>query len=109
MTAVSPPTSFTPARLRERVQEILSAGSLPPIVQAGNPVLRQRAASFDGQISAGELDQLIALMREVMHEAPGVGWPPRNSESRCSWQSLRTSTTSTPRPLHCATVARWSS
>ncbi|WP_332761236.1 peptide deformylase [Pseudarthrobacter sp.] len=73
MTAVSPPTSFTPARLRERVQEILSAGSLPPIVQAGNPVLRQRAASFDGQISAGELDQLIALMRDVMHEAPGVG------------------------------------
>jgi peptide deformylase len=73
MTAASPPTSSTPARLRERVQEILSAGSLPPIVQAGNPVLRQRAAAFDGQISAGELDQLIALMREVMHEAPGVG------------------------------------
>lgn len=73
MTAVSPPTPFTPARLRELVQEILSAGSLPPIVQAGNPVLRQRAAPFEGQISAGELEQLIALMREVMHEAPGVG------------------------------------
>lgn len=55
------------------MQEILSAGSLPPIVQAGNPVLRRRAAPFDGQISAGELDQLIALMREVMHDAPGVG------------------------------------
>ena len=73
MTAASPTTPFTPARLRERVQEILSAGSLPPIVQAGNPILRQRAAAFDGQISAGELEQLIALMREVMHEAPGVG------------------------------------
>lgn len=73
MTAVSPPASIAPARLREKVQEILSAGSLPPIVQAGHPVLRQYAAAFDGQISAGELDQLIALMREVMHEAPGVG------------------------------------
>lgn len=73
MTAVSPPASITPARLREKVQEILSAGSLPPIVQAGHPVLRQYAAAFDGQISAGELDQLIGLMREVMHEAPGVG------------------------------------
>ncbi|MDI3195561.1 peptide deformylase [Pseudarthrobacter sp. AL07] len=73
MTAVPPSTSFTPAHLRERVQEILSAGSLPPIVQAGNPVLRQRAAAFDGQISGKELDQLIALMREVMHDAPGVG------------------------------------
>jgi peptide deformylase len=73
MTAVSPPTPFTPAQLRERVQEILTASTLPPIVQAGHPVLRHDAAAFDGQISAAELDQLIALMRQVMHEAPGVG------------------------------------
>lgn len=73
MTAVSPPASFSPAHLRERVQEILSAGSLPPIVQAGHPVLRQHAAPFDGQISSAELQQLIALMRQMMHEAPGVG------------------------------------
>jgi len=73
MTAVSPPASLSPAHLRERVQEILSTGSLPPVVQAGHPVLRQHAAPFDGQISSGELQQLIALMREVMHEAPGVG------------------------------------
>jgi peptide deformylase len=52
---------------------MLSTGSLPPIVQAGHPVLRQHAAPFDGQISSGELQQLITLMREVMHEAPGVG------------------------------------
>jgi peptide deformylase len=73
MTAPSPPASFTPAQLRERVQEILAAGILPPIVQAGHPVLRQQAAAFDGQISDTELEQLIVLMRNVMHEAPGVG------------------------------------
>lgn len=73
MTAASPPTPFTPAQIRECVQEILSAESLPPIVQAGHPVLRQEAAPFDGQISPGELEQLIAVMRHVMHEAPGVG------------------------------------
>ena len=48
MIAVSPPTPFTPAQLRERVQQILTAGALPSILQAGHPVLR-------------------------MHEAPGVG------------------------------------
>jgi peptide deformylase len=73
MIAVSPPTPFTPAQLRERVQQILAAGVLPPIVQAGHPVLRQQAAAFAGQISDTELEQLIVLMRNVMHEAPGVG------------------------------------
>jgi peptide deformylase len=73
MIAVSAPTPFTPAQLRERVQQILAAGALPPIVQAGHPVLRQQAAAFDGQISNTELGQLILLMRNVMHEAPGVG------------------------------------
>jgi peptide deformylase len=73
MIAVSPPTPFTPAQLRERVQEILAAGALPPIVQAGHPVLRQHAAAVEGQISDTELKQLIVLMRNVMHEAPGVG------------------------------------
>ncbi|MEO8283555.1 MAG: peptide deformylase [Pseudarthrobacter sp.] len=73
MIAVSPPTPFTPAQLRERVQQILTAGALPSIVQAGHPVLRQHAAAFDGQISDNELKQLIDLMCNVMHEAPGVG------------------------------------
>lgn len=73
MIAVSPPTPFTPAQIRERVEQILTAGALPPIVQAGHPVLRQHAAAVDGQISDTELQQLIGLMRNVMHEAPGVG------------------------------------
>ncbi|MEN8582441.1 peptide deformylase [Arthrobacter sp. KBS0703] len=73
MSQASPPTSLSPATIRELVQEMLAADTLPPIVQAGHPVLRQHAAPFDGQLEAAELSQLIALMRKVMHEAPGVG------------------------------------
>lgn len=73
MLHVANPTPFSTARIRETVQEILAAGTLPPIVQAGHPVLRQQAALFDGQLDSAELDALIALMREVMHDAPGVG------------------------------------
>ncbi len=47
--------------------------TLPPIVQAGHPALRQHAAPFEGQLNATELSDLIDLMRKVMHEAPGVG------------------------------------
>jgi peptide deformylase len=67
------PTDFSTARIRETVQEILGAGILPPIVQAGHPVLRHVAAPFDGQLSDSELGHLIDLMRSVMHKAPGVG------------------------------------
>ncbi|MGO4227510.1 peptide deformylase [Arthrobacter sp. YAF34] len=67
------PTDFSTARIRETVQEILRAGILPPIVQAGHPVLRHVAAPFDGQLSDSELGHLIDLMRSVMHKAPGVG------------------------------------
>jgi hypothetical protein len=73
MLHVANPTPFSTARIRETVQEILAAGTLPPIVQAGHPVLRQQAALFDGQLDSAELAALIALMREVMHDAPGVG------------------------------------
>lgn len=73
MTQTVPPTTAGADDIREIVERILSAGSLPPIVQAGHPALRQRAAAFDGQLSAGQLARLIGVMREVMHEAPGVG------------------------------------
>lgn len=81
MSQASPPTSLSPATIRELVQEMLAADTLPPIVQAGHPVLRQHAAPFDGQLEAAELSQLIALMRKVMHEAPGSGWPPATGHS----------------------------
>ncbi|TQJ36505.1 peptide deformylase [Arthrobacter sp. SLBN-122] len=73
MTQTVPPTTAGPGEIREIVERILSAGSLPPIVQAGHPALRQRAAAFEGQLSADELARLIGVMRQVMHEAPGVG------------------------------------
>src|SRR6478736_2288074 len=73
MTHASPPTTYSPARIRETVQELLALEALPPIVQAGHPVLRQHAAPFEGQLGPDELSRLIALMRKVMHAAPGVG------------------------------------
>ncbi|GIU57025.1 peptide deformylase [Arthrobacter sp. NicSoilC12] len=67
------PTDYSAARISETVQEILGAGILPPIVQAGHPVLRHVAAPYDGQLTDAELGHLIDLMRSVMHKAPGVG------------------------------------
>ncbi|MDQ0801152.1 peptide deformylase [Arthrobacter sp. SLBN-112] len=68
-----PPTTAGADEIREAVERILSAGSLPPIVQAGHPALRQQAAEFAGQLSSDQLGRLIGIMRQVMHEAPGVG------------------------------------
>ena len=73
MSPDAKPTDFSAARIHETVQQVLTAGVLPAIIQAGHPVLRQLAAPFDGQFSGAELGQLIDLMRSVMHKAPGVG------------------------------------
>ncbi len=44
------------------------------IVQAGDPVLRQRARPLSpAEIVSKEIRSLIESMRECMHEAPGVG------------------------------------
>ncbi len=44
------------------------------IVQAGNPVLRQRARPLSvEEIRDSEIRKLIESMRACMHEAPGVG------------------------------------
>ena len=44
------------------------------IVQAGNPVLRQRARPMSvAEIRSREIQKLIEAMRTCMHEAPGVG------------------------------------
>lgn len=73
MSPDAKPTDFSAARIQETVQQVLTAGVLPTIIQAGHPVLRQTAAPFNGQLSSAELGQLIDLMRSVMHKAPGVG------------------------------------
>lgn len=44
------------------------------IVQTGEPVLRERARKLTkDEIKSPEVQRLIELMRETMHEAPGVG------------------------------------
>ena len=64
---------WSSARLAEAAAEIVGAEGLPPIVQAGHPVLRMRAVPFDGQLDAALLRALIDVMRRTMHAAPGVG------------------------------------
>lgn len=73
MSPDAKPTDFSAARIEETIQQVLAADALPPIVQAGHPVLRQLAAPFTGQVSADELGRLIDVMRLVMRAAPGVG------------------------------------
>ena len=46
---------------------------LIPIVQAGEPVLRQQARRYEGQLEAGTLRRLVEAMRVTMLAAPGVG------------------------------------
>jgi peptide deformylase len=44
------------------------------IVQAGNPILRQRARPLSvAEVRSREIQKLIDSMRTCMHEAPGVG------------------------------------
>jgi peptide deformylase len=44
------------------------------IVQAGNPILRQRARPLSvAEIRSREIQKLIDSMRTCMHDAPGVG------------------------------------
>jgi peptide deformylase len=50
------------------------AMSLPPIVQAGTPVLRARAAEVPVEnIATAELQALFEVMIATMRDAPGVG------------------------------------
>lgn len=49
-------------------------GSLPEIVQAGDPVLHEPAVAVDpSEIETPELERIIDEMVEVMRQAPGVG------------------------------------
>jgi peptide deformylase len=52
----------------------LAAPQLPPIVQAGAPVLRQRAFEVsDAMLGSAALLRLVEVMVAVMRAAPGVG------------------------------------
>ena len=62
--------------LNEAVESLLDTGGkdgLLPIVQLGEPVLRQPTVAYDGQLSDKTFARLIDSMRSTMLEAPGVG------------------------------------
>lgn len=55
------------------VEELLATGGPLPIVAAGDPVLRRPAEPYDGQLDSALLARFVAVLRETMHTAPGVG------------------------------------
>ncbi|MET7694913.1 peptide deformylase [Streptomyces sp. NPDC005483] len=69
--------------LADQVAELLDKTGPLAVVQAGDPVLRQRAAPYDGQFGDDLLARLILRMRETMEgikgavglAAPQVGLP----------------------------------
>lgn len=62
--------------LNRDVEHLIKTGGkegILPIVQMGEPVLRQRTVPYEGQLSRRTLTKLIETMRNTMLEAPGVG------------------------------------
>lgn len=59
--------------LTDLVDELLARPLPWPIVQAGDPVLRNPALPYAGELAAGTLAALVEGMKVTMHEAPGVG------------------------------------
>lgn len=57
----------------EAVRKVLEQSRPLAIVQAGDPVLRRRAADVPDDLDRGLLAELTAAMRESMLAAPGVG------------------------------------
>ncbi|MCA1218646.1 peptide deformylase [Streptomyces sp. 8L] len=62
----------TPAELVQLVDSLLEGGR-PPVVAAGDPVLRRPVARYEGELGADRLARLVEAMRETLHAAPGVG------------------------------------
>lgn len=63
----------TSSALTVRVEDLLAGPRPLPIVQAGDPVLRQVAQPYDGELDDALLGELLTAMRLTMREAPGVG------------------------------------
>ena len=57
----------------EQLIKTVGKEQILPIVQAGEPVLRQQTAAYAGQLSKRTLTKLIDAMHTTMIEAPGVG------------------------------------
>ena len=61
--------------LNRDVEQLIKTGGkekLLPIVQAGEPVLRQRTVAYNGQLSKRTLAKLIDTMHTTMLEAPVI-------------------------------------
>ena len=57
-------------RMRAEIESIVEL----KIVQAGDPVLREQARPLSpAEITSKEIQELIQSMRNIMHDAPGVG------------------------------------
>ncbi|GGJ39620.1 peptide deformylase [Streptomyces brasiliensis] len=71
--------------LTDKAAQLLEKPGPLSIIQAGDPVLRQKTDSYDGQLDDDMLQRLIARMRETMEQthgavglaAPQVGLPLR--------------------------------
>lgn len=61
------------AQIRAVLARAEAGGGVAPIVEAGDPILRQTTRPFDGQVDDAELAQLAEVMRATMLAAPGVG------------------------------------
>lgn len=76
MSETLPADTYSDDRLVEIAASFVdahAAGTLPPIVQLGHPVLRMEGLEYTGQLGDALLVELLATMRAVMHDAPGVG------------------------------------
>ncbi len=59
--------------LLEQVRVLLAGPRPLPLIFAGDPVLRRPAAPYDFSLPDETFAELIAAMRQTMHEAAGVG------------------------------------
>ena len=67
--------------LNRDVEQLIKTGGkeqILPIVQAGEPVLRQQTAAYAGQLSKRTLTKLIDAMHTTMIEARG--WAGRHAD-----------------------------
>lgn len=62
-------------RLTKQVDSLLKTAQngVLPIVQMGEPVLREHAEKYTGQLATPTLEKLIEVMHSTMLDAPGVG------------------------------------
>ncbi|TWD83812.1 peptide deformylase [Kribbella amoyensis] len=74
---VTPQTMTGATTIKDAITGLLDKygdeDGVAPIVSLGDPVLRQPAALYDGQVDDQVLSEFVALLRRTMLTAPGVG------------------------------------